>query len=154
MESQYPGLYQNLPGPSSIRLLVLEPSIDEEVACSLIITDELEQAPVYEALFYEWGDSTDPVYIQCNGISIEVGRNLALALQRSRPLPEGHRPSYMPADNADGLNADENAWSGIAVRQCELPFDDRVAPRLMWIDALCINQKDTPEKTQQVIMMR
>lgn len=31
---------------------------------------------------------------------------------------------------------------------------DRVTPRVVWIDAICINQNDVPEKTHQVQLMR
>jgi hypothetical protein len=40
------------------------------------------------------------------------------------------------------------------MRQCEQPLEERTARSYLWIDALCINQKDEEEKTAQVTMMR
>ena len=68
----------------------------------------------YEALSYTWGDPALAHNIECNGRSLQIGRNLYSALKTLR-LSEGSR--------------------------------------LLWIDAICINQSDVAERSEQVQYM-
>ncbi|KAI1350381.1 heterokaryon incompatibility protein-domain-containing protein [Xylaria sp. FL0043] len=49
--------------------------------------------------------------------------------------------------NGHKVNITENLW--LAMRRLR----DQLTPRVIWIDAICINQKDDDEKSQQVAMM-
>lgn len=74
--------------------------------------------PEYEALSYFWGDpkETETIYIQTptESRSLEIGHNLAVALQHLR-------------------------------------YEDN--PRSLWVDAICINQEDSGERSAQVRRM-
>jgi hypothetical protein len=76
--------YETLPGPRSIRVLVLEKEEHEDdIRCSLQLA-ELDDGPEYDALSYVWGEPSTTTTITCNGHSIEVRANLGAALRRLR----------------------------------------------------------------------
>ncbi|EON65145.1 hypothetical protein W97_04382 [Coniosporium apollinis CBS 100218] len=119
----------------SIRLLELHPGAGD-IVCSLHTVD-LDTAPPYDALSYTWGDARPPLLqsvapqlysrrfpISCNGCLLEVTANLYHALQRLVAIDRA-RPR----------------WENIYLQ------------RLIWIDAICINQEDDAEKSTQVAMM-
>ncbi|KAJ2975688.1 hypothetical protein NQ176_g5384 [Zarea fungicola] len=86
-------------------------------------TVPLSKAPPYTALSYVWGDENLTETISLDGQDVPVTANLAAALR----CVKGH-------------------WSSA--------FTDRdTATFRIWIDALCINQKDIGEKGQQVQLM-
>ncbi|KAK4151849.1 heterokaryon incompatibility protein-domain-containing protein [Chaetomidium leptoderma] len=110
-------LYANLSLPpfrgtddASIRLLAL----DADRSWRLNNTP-LATCPTYKALSYHWGDANDTLPISCNGVEIQVTRNLHTALDQLK--------STFP--------------NGVTI----------------WIDALCINQRDKVEQAQQVAIM-
>lgn len=119
----------------SIRLLELHSSAGD-IVCSLHEVD-LDTAPPYDALSYTWGDPRPPLLqsiapqlynrrfpISCNGCLIEVTTNLYHALQRL-----------------------------LAIDRSRPRWDKIYLQRLVWIDAICINQEDELEKSTQVAMM-
>jgi Heterokaryon incompatibility protein (HET) len=116
-----------------IRLLTLYPAPDfasnkdePPVVCSMTVVD-LDNAPAYYALSYEWGVEsntnkvaqigTPPPHIQLDGNRFYVRPNLLAALEQIRHL---------------------RTKQGSVV---------------MWIDAICINQNDTTERSSQVQIM-
>ncbi|KAF5581507.1 hypothetical protein FPANT_8895 [Fusarium pseudoanthophilum] len=72
-------------GPTQIRLLHLLPAKDSTnpIACRLQVV-AFEESPVYEALSYCWGDSTQLHGIKCNNEAFQVTENLFSALQHLR----------------------------------------------------------------------
>jgi hypothetical protein len=69
---------------NQIRLLELLPDRwTEEIRCELRIAS-LDEAPVYEALSYVWGNPQDTVEIRVNGAPFKATRNLTAALRRLR----------------------------------------------------------------------
>ncbi|RYP34311.1 hypothetical protein DL767_004305 [Monosporascus sp. MG133] len=111
-------LYANLSLPpfrgtddASIRLLTL----DADKSWHLNNTP-LAACPTYKALSYHWGDPNDTLPIPCNGVEIQVTRNLHTALD--------HLKSAFP--------------NGVTI----------------WIDAICINQRDKIEQAHQVAIMQ
>jgi hypothetical protein len=109
-------MYTKLPNSRSFRLLYVAPGQAEEVIeVILLVMDDLDKAPEFEALSYVWGTPKDPVDILCDDEVTSVTRNLAGALQQLRQT---------------------DTW------------------RIIWIDAVCINQKDLEERAQQVSLMR
>ncbi|KAH7377533.1 heterokaryon incompatibility protein-domain-containing protein [Cadophora sp. MPI-SDFR-AT-0126] len=111
-------MYEPLPGPGWFRLLVIEPwcADNDKLRCNLRAVRLDDAAGRYSALSYCWTQPVrDAVHgLLCNGLAIDVGENLRLALENIR---------Y------------------------------RTLPRIVWVDALCINQDDLAERNQQVQLM-
>lgn len=113
--------YKPLRGSREIRLLYLHPPQNgsNELRCDIHHCRDLESSPdEYEALSYTWadenGDKTLRKSIRCNGTTMHVTMNLAMALRELR------HPN---------------------------------CPRILWVDAVCINQNNDDEKNVQVGMM-
>ncbi|EWZ36588.1 hypothetical protein NW765_016103 [Fusarium oxysporum] len=72
-------------GPTQIRLLHLLPVTEnnDSIECRLEVV-ALEENPVYEALSYCWGDSSQLLEIKCNNEAFQVTENLLSALQHLR----------------------------------------------------------------------
>ncbi|KAI0098139.1 heterokaryon incompatibility protein-domain-containing protein, partial [Nemania sp. FL0031] len=146
--------YQALPNTTSIRLLRVAPLHKGEILedkyrliqCSMSTID-LESRPEYDALSYTWGDplcmrsssrnmaSQTQWYkqtfeIECDGISVFVGANLYTALICLRWTLSVREPSTS---------------KGIMQLVPQLGY--------IWVDQLCINQKDTKERNSQVSLM-
>ena len=123
-----PYVYSPLPTPSSIRILDLYPGEgDEPIRCKLRFSELGSESSSYTGLSYCWGDTTDPVPVECNGYKAFVTRNLHSALRRIRDITS---PTTMWIDT-------------LCIS--------------LWVDALCINQSREPnalrEREQQVQMM-
>jgi hypothetical protein len=130
-ENEY--TYTPLTKPDEIRLLIISPSanLEDPVYCQLVSTaDHPADAPplTYEALSYTWGND-DPIH------EIKL-----LNLRR-----EGHRPTL------------KKLWAKFYVRRnlhAALRYlRDSAHPITLWVDALCINQKDDTERNIQVKRM-
>ena len=106
---------------------------------SYVLSCELQHfpsasSPPYLALSYTWGDPKDTVPISLNDRSLNITRNLLSFLQHSR-----HR-SKSPITFSEAL------W-----------FDDEpLEPdgQWLWIDAICIDQSNIPERNLQVPRMK
>jgi hypothetical protein len=71
-------MYTKLPNSSSFRLLYLAPGQAEDVInVILLVVDNPDEAPEFEALSYVWGTPKDPVLILCDDEVTSVSRNLA-----------------------------------------------------------------------------
>ena len=89
----------------------------------LVALVSLRDEPLYGALSYVWGDQSVKETILVNGQEFSVTVNLAAALQKLGGY-----------------------W--------EIAHKERGSPPFrIWIDALCINQKDTEEKVRQIELM-
>jgi hypothetical protein len=144
--------YRDLPTPTSIRVLRILPGEKDysdfalfcpPVKCSIRVVD-LNEDPSYDALSYTWGDpctlylspneispqeawSARPFDIEVDGKPVSVGANLYAALLAIRShITHQDDPRFPNAAQSTGY---------------------------FWIDALCINQKDLSEKSNQVMMM-
>lgn len=93
-------------------LKIVEATHDGVIRCDLS-SASLLKPPVYTALSYAWGDSTDARPVEVNGVIFNISINLERALVQL---------------NARG-------------------------EQLLWIDALCVNQEDKYEKSQQILRM-
>ncbi|KAH0536279.1 hypothetical protein FGG08_006840 [Glutinoglossum americanum] len=132
--------YSPLPSETSIRLLQILSGADEPIRCSLEVAD-LGDEPLYDCLSYTWGD---PLYhelsgpqdirrtsnernnlITCDGLVLCITENLREAL----------------------LQLSRDASSSAAGR------GQYQRQRLIWIDAVCIDQGNVPERNSQVAMM-
>ena len=150
-----------LPNPTSIRLVTINPGYPiDELECQMIVIDDLNSAPAFDAISYVWGADNGTVKIQVNGETKSITSNLADALSRFRPLPS---PSEVRAlskseqvrrrafrTHSIGEQREKNVWGAFACHVDELDLEQRATASLLWIDALCINQDDKAEKTTQV----
>lgn len=89
-------------------------------------TYNLEESPDFVALSYEWKGKKRPRIVRLNGMAFRIRRNLWEALLSLREF-QSHLFCY-------------------SLFVADAPF--------FWIDAVCINQADDPEKCHQVAMMR
>jgi Heterokaryon incompatibility protein (HET) len=108
-----PSLYddlKSLPGDQQyIRLLILLPAPfrDRPLKC-MLTTQCLDGIPPYSALSYVWGVSTDKASIECNGISLDITKNLAAALLHIRHHEE-HKAIWVDAICINQASASERA---------------------------------------------
>ncbi|KAI6082888.1 HET-domain-containing protein [Hypoxylon rubiginosum] len=110
-----------------IRVIELLPGADEQPVECALHTESLD-ADVhvrYAALSYVWGDPQVTEDIVVNGRRLPVTANLASALWHFRKYGFPRRSRSEQTDEI----------------------------RRLWVDAVCINQHDTPEKNSQVHMM-
>ncbi|KZM20169.1 hypothetical protein ST47_g5195 [Ascochyta rabiei] len=145
-------LYQPLRG-SSIRLLSIKPGFpSEDIECGFVTVSDLHESPSYDALSYVWGEELHADPIICNGVETVITKQLADALTHLRRFPGSGSAS--PWDKDHPLLSSKNAWNGFARNRHE-HYEESVEAHeaLLWVDALCINQKDGDERANQVKMM-
>jgi hypothetical protein len=144
--------YQDLPTPTSIRVLRIFPGEKDysdfalfrpPVKCSICVVD-LNENPYYDALSYTWGDPCT-LYLSPNEISPQEAWSA--------------RPFDIEVDGKP-VSVGANLYAALlAIRSHVTHQDDPRVPNVpqstgyFWIDALCINQKDLNEKSSQVMMM-
>jgi hypothetical protein len=148
--------HQPLPSPTSIRLLKLceldktesYSDLQKQIRCSIEIVD-LKDKPEYDALSYTWGDpltvyaSADQVSppkawaarcmeIVCDGKPLSITTNLYTALLSLRWCASCQRKGKFKREREEA-----------SFRQASY----------IWIDALCIDQSNLDERSQQVSLM-
>ncbi|KAG6353465.1 hypothetical protein INS49_005646 [Diaporthe citri] len=126
--------YDPLPDDGCIRTVAIHPGEShEDVLVSLTCARfDPDRPPLYEALSYVWGSNENPQHIQ-------VADKLSDASPESCPGSNYHGTARLPVTQ------------NLAVALRHLRLLDR--PRVMWIDAICINQQDNVEKGPQVAKM-
>ena len=124
-----------------IRLLKLLPAkiFTDDIRCTIFHTS-LEDDPVYEALSYVWGTEENPSLIHLSRFQGSM-TGVLFGANHSEDLNTENRGSTR-------LSVTQNLEA--ALRHIRLPELERT----MWIDAVCINQVDSLEKTHQVSQMR
>ena len=123
------------PSSKEIRYLRLHPGLpNDPIVCSLgysTFDQEARDRVPYQALSYCWGDVNDttPIKLYC-------------------PVSKNARFTGLKVDHAlINYNVTRNLYA--ALRSLRL-FGK---PRILWIDAVCMNQADPKEKTHQVGLM-
>lgn len=116
-------LYCSLPSPTSIRLIELLPGKDVEPISCSLRPVNLKDTQPFEALSYVWGDSRDKRSVLCLD------------------------HSSITQTNKSTLHVTVNCWHALR----RLRLEDKT--RELWIDAICINQEDDDEKSQQLPLM-
>jgi len=108
-------IYEALPNPDDIRLILLHPgSLDnDDITCEILLTS-LANHPSFEALSYTWGTEHKTESIQIGPNALKITANLHSALKHLRHVTE---------------------------------------IRVLWADAICINQADDAERSKQVRIM-
>ena len=111
------------------------PGVDRQLTCSLEY-ESLINPPDYIALSYCWGDATETKRISIK--SYKLGRSAHVwHTQATRNL-------YEALQNVLLMNQNQRTGTH--------EYEDRSV--LVWVDALCINQEDPVERSQQVRQMR
>ncbi|KAI1180213.1 heterokaryon incompatibility protein-domain-containing protein [Nemania sp. FL0916] len=136
---------------------------DSIIECT-IAHHSLHEGPVFSALSYVWGNDEAVVPITLNGKATKVRPNLASFLRQAQLQQDP--PA---ADSAlDAQHITKHVRQADTARARFEPFVTRpnissaASPpqvkntpvEYIWIDALCIDQSNVPERTAQVAMMR
>jgi hypothetical protein len=109
---------------AEFRLLTIKPSATSDSPIECFLeTFSLNDNLQYLALSYVWGDPKIRCDITVNGIRLPVTTNLAAALRQLRTESNKDR---LPLKNL---------------------------PSFLWIDAICIDQSNMPERSSQVCLM-
>jgi hypothetical protein len=116
-------------GRVEIRLVALLPDADEfgDIVCRIF------RAPLgtnleYEALSYVWGSSEEPLLIQAMGSADCNGTSTKRALPVTQNLHDALR--LLRSNTSNGVS------------------------RVLWVDAICIDQSNVEERSSQVALMR
>ncbi|CAI6339658.1 unnamed protein product [Periconia digitata] len=134
--------YTPLPSPSCIRLLQLEPPSDRGAVRCLLKTYELEDAPPFRALSYTWGDPL-------------------MRIRSAKTLHESRDPQRSSAERRFPIVCDDKIIKVTANLKDALRMLSRLSPSLSpkaspshyWIDSLCMDQENIPERNAQVARM-
>jgi hypothetical protein len=134
MSASRPHKYQLLENnSSSFRLLEMLPGTEGEITC-LLHNKSLENCPDYDALSYTWNDPRPTVE----------------QTERDAPVSE----IFYVSCNGQRLQVGRNLDSALQqLREFWLHGNKIALQKYIWIDAICINQADNLEKTQQVSQM-
>ncbi|KAI1147293.1 heterokaryon incompatibility protein-domain-containing protein [Nemania diffusa] len=129
--TRHPEYYRPLT-PGFIRVFELEAGRFSDPIVGRLVAQTVDGEP-YEAVSYVWGDTRDRHDITIDGATLSVTTNLHGALTAFRPWPL--------TSISHGLDPDPDM--GQAQGQA----------RRLWVDAVCINQEDLPERTSQIELM-
>lgn len=130
------------PGSQHIRLLKLLPAkfLTDIIRCKIFhasLAEQHSKGVVYEALSYVWGSEESLSSIFLEYINPDVASGL-----QSTQVPDTDQDFWHPFSVTQNL---------AAALRCIRKTDSE---RIVWIDAICINQKDLDEKAHQVGRMR
>ncbi|EON67114.1 hypothetical protein W97_06367 [Coniosporium apollinis CBS 100218] len=131
---------------NQIRLLHLAPADQEEdeIKCSFSLAS-LDEDVDYEALSYAWGDNNKTI-----SIKIEATRRYRKSRARMKRGKRAREPTSTRVLRPR-LESSVLVTENLHLALKHLRLKDR--ERTLWIDALCINQSDTRERTHQVTRM-
>lgn len=137
-----PGLYRPLSSNTGsarrTRLLTLAPgSYQDPIEIKLTEHNIEEDLTQYEALSYVWGDEMHDFPATVNDCRVWITENLNTALRHLR-FPKPGEKDGDQADAPNNLVGEEKKHTG---------------NRVMWIDALCIDQTNISERNHQVKLM-
>ena len=129
--------YSNLHG-DEIRLLHLLPrSASREVRIKIeTVTLSADQLPQYEALSYAWGSTKDPSSIVVTIDHRYGSKNRAHSLAK-----------IVSFSTSRSMSVTKNLAEAFPYLR------EATKPRTLWIDAICIDQKNEKEKGKQVSRM-
>ena len=135
--------YAELPGDRYIRLLRLFPSEHSFTAirCSSIIVS-IDSTPPYEAMSWTWGPPADSGNLIRSSTPVRRHREYA----EGRHEREEGRMMWL-----DGLRFEirPNLFDNLNSLRA-----GQMTCRLLWVDAVCINQNNIRERTSQITLMR
>jgi hypothetical protein len=90
---------------------------------------------------------TDSIKCSIETVDLIAEKNKYDAISYSWGMDDGSGDAFSLTLDDAPFSVTQNLWDGLKrIRLCEEPVR-------IWIDALCINQNDDPEKSVQVAMM-
>ena len=134
-------VYYPLNGANTIRLIKLVPGNQDEPLRGSLFEVDLDTAGPYIALSYVWGSDRKPSVLETPEGNIPITSSLNDALKRLRSMNETPVPSKVNPFMTEGLYS--------AMKHMQSNHD----PLIIWADAVCINQEDNQEKSQQIRLM-
>jgi hypothetical protein len=165
--------YTTLPTSTSIRVLELLPKrheYDDIIRCS-VKTVDLKDKPIYTAISYTWGNPRT-VYIKgetipsaeegalrnrriyCDGFLVTVTANCEDFLRSCQRMNEvlAHQEYISNVVDTSGVSPDSMTDS--ERKTLHMHSVHAYETKLIWVDAICINQESLPERSAQVAIMR
>ncbi|KAF2820641.1 hypothetical protein CC86DRAFT_449272 [Ophiobolus disseminans] len=145
--------YEPLPSPTCIRLLEVFPCSENTIIQCSLKTFELQDAPSFRALSYTWGES----HVKLSS-SLKENSNIVKQLTEAKvraeyESPEGPRRRFIICDGRL-IKVTRNLRDALrmlagAIRLPRMPK----TPTYYWVDALCMDQSNVPERNDQVERM-
>ncbi len=136
-----------------IRLATLLPGeAGDEIHVTLRnVTLDPASPPPYEALSYAWGSAQDTLRI-CVATEEIAKQAVHRSLDWSKSTLGSSDRDGFPRDSFHGVPYSSlDVTRNLAVALQYLRYEHE--PRVLWIDAICINQQDVPERSAQVQRM-
>ena len=133
-------IYQALPTPQSIRVLSLKRRVSgiEETLKHLKISTTGLEIPVHDP-------TAQAIHCEMSVISLTDPESFdALSYVWGNPTVN---VQYMVCNGSDPVPITFNLWTALHQIWEKWPH------KRLWVDAICINQRDIPERNQQVTMM-
>lgn len=121
-------LYEPLPTSDPICIIEIHPGTkdDDRIACTILSTS-FNDAPIYEAISYTRGKVSDP----------------SIVLVNKRSPSGSQKCKYMQHSLSVTQNCESMLW--------RLRYHSE--KRKVWVDAICINQRDPVERSAQIAIM-
>jgi hypothetical protein len=136
--------YQYSPlGPNELRLLRIKQSWLSQTPALELIQHNIENCPPYIALSYTWGPSPSTRTISLNEQSMQIRENLYSFLEHARC--DADAPGHEMLYDANLVDMEPDS-------RYLLPNTSTLDH--FWVDALCIDQSNIPERNAQVSRMK
>jgi hypothetical protein len=133
-------LYTTRLEPDQVRLL----SFDQDSRTWSFQTHPLDDAPPYVAVSYTWGPNEDTMYADDVAINDDGVPRFLSAIDHGQELINSEAGAYSLHIDGKPFRVSRNVYD-LSMRGTA-----NVVERLVWIDALCINQADSEERSSQV----
>lgn len=151
-----------------IRVLILLPARFKDPVEGLLLSTPFTNVPEYEAVSYAWGSTDDPIPISIRTTDMPEARALlantfnSIHYRTSRWKQHGRKKIEKLYQKFEGLSLVGTSLSSQGFARVSvtrnlgralpyLRYTDR--PRVLWIDAICVNQNDLIERSKQVQRM-
>ncbi|KAH7086339.1 heterokaryon incompatibility protein-domain-containing protein [Paraphoma chrysanthemicola] len=145
--------YDPLPSPTCIRLLEIAPNSGNNfIQCSLR-TFELQDAPSFRALSYTWGDSGVKIASSAReGRFSAKAQGDAASGVESELFEQPRRRSIVCDGRLIKVTSNLRDALRMLASAAQMPKMPQT-PSYYWIDALCMDQSNIPERNEQVERM-